>query len=45
MECAKLKDELHQLRKAVADSTDFEGTGEKGGIAAQKIMGKTGWAS
>ena len=40
MEGAKLKDELQHLRKAVADCTDFEGTGLKGGAPAKEFMGE-----
>ena len=39
MENAKIRNELNTLRKAVADSTDLEGTGVKG-TAARKFMGK-----
>ena len=38
MENAKIRNELNTLRKAVADSSDLEGTGVKG-TAAKKFMG------
>ena len=38
MENAKTRRELEKLRKAVADSTDFEGTGIKGGSPGQELM-------
>jgi hypothetical protein len=39
MEGAKMREELNLLRKAIADSTDFEGTGLKGGAPAKEFMG------
>lgn len=42
MENAKLRNDLQTLRKAVADSSDLEGSGIKGN-AAKKYMGKTGY--
>ncbi|ELT88116.1 hypothetical protein CAPTEDRAFT_225225 [Capitella teleta] len=38
MEGSKMKEELNLLRKAIADSTDFEGTGLKGGAPAKEFM-------
>ncbi|KAK2149285.1 hypothetical protein LSH36_457g02032 [Paralvinella palmiformis] len=37
IECNRLREELTSLRKAVADSTDFDGTGMKGGPAAREF--------
>ena len=39
METAKLNEALFTLRKSVADSIDFEGTGIKGGSPAKEFMG------
>lgn len=39
IECTKLKEDLMNMRKAVADSTDFEGSGSKGGDPAKEFMG------
>ena len=38
MENAKVRQDLNKLRKAVSDSTDFEGTGIKGGSPAKEFM-------
>ena len=40
VENSKLLQDLEGLRKAVAESTDLDGTGSKGGMAATKLMGK-----
>lgn len=37
IECNRLREELTNLRKAVADSTDFDGSGIKGGPAAKEF--------
>ena len=40
MENARLKQDLAALRHSVANSTDLDGSGRKGGAAATKFMGK-----
>lgn len=40
MENARLKQDLQSLRKSISDSTDLDGSGRKGGVAAKKFMGK-----
>ena len=40
MENAKVKQDLATLRKTVAESTDLDGSGRKGGAAAKKFMGQ-----
>ena len=39
IECNRLREELMNLRKAVADSTDFDGSG-KGSPAAKEFKGQ-----
>ena len=41
MENAKVKQDLATLRKTVAESTDLDGSGRKGGAAAKKFMGQS----
>jgi hypothetical protein len=36
----RLQQDLDGLRRAVAESTDFDSTGNKGGQAADKLMGE-----
>ena len=41
MDNSRLQQELTVLRKAIADTSDFEGTGLKGGLASKEFMGES----